>query len=60
MFSTIVGAGAVGAGSRYVRLRPKDAAPAPQHYIRRSGSDQNCVGIIFYELFLFFKNTLAD
>jgi hypothetical protein len=35
--------------TKKVRIRP-----------RRSGSDQKCVGRIFDELFLFFKNALAD
>jgi hypothetical protein len=45
MFNTIVGAGAVGAGAalRYgsdgrIRLRPKDAALAPQHWLRLQDS----------------------
>jgi hypothetical protein len=29
-------------------------------FLRRSGSDQKCVSLNFYELFLFFKYTLAD
>jgi hypothetical protein len=35
--------------TKKVRIRP-----------RSSGSDQKCVGRRFYELFLFFKNALAD